>query len=341
MSSESRVLLLGPQRFRQTLGAAVRSLGVDGRVATVTAGWQEREGDDQELHYHLDGRSINLRLYQRAEEIFRRDPEFARGHSERQDQLKEMQEFYGLRLAHAMQAVIDLYRDDRSDHVVEAEREDAIEAVRELDRRHLERVRALHAEYEQRYRPWERDAIVQERQKLAEILAWTPVVAIAGGHVAVLLNRLRLLDLAGLLRGQPVIAWSAGAMAISDRVVLFHDTPPQGAGHAEVLDSGIGLAKGIVPLPHAWRRLRLDDPDRVLRFSRRFAPAQCVALDDGCCLEQAGSAWAGGEGCRVLAPDGSLAPIPRDAGEEAGIAGRDAHGVGGGGSSSGRGGTAR
>ncbi|MGH3193273.1 MAG: hypothetical protein ACRDPY_50885 [Streptosporangiaceae bacterium] len=53
-----RVILLGPQR-RPTVDAAVRLLGaavrllgaavLDGPLATVTAGWQEREADDQEL----------------------------------------------------------------------------------------------------------------------------------------------------------------------------------------------------------------------------------------------------------------------------------------------------
>jgi len=32
----------------------------------------------------------------------------------------------------------------------------------------------------------------------------------------------------------PVIAWSAGAMALSDRFVLFHYRAPLGPGHPEV-----------------------------------------------------------------------------------------------------------
>ena len=48
-----RIVLLGPQR-RPTLEGVARSLalagpGVSGPVATVTAGWQEREPDDGEL----------------------------------------------------------------------------------------------------------------------------------------------------------------------------------------------------------------------------------------------------------------------------------------------------
>jgi len=51
----SKVLLLGPQRFEPTLASAVRSLGIDGAIATVTAGWQERESEDDELREHVGG----------------------------------------------------------------------------------------------------------------------------------------------------------------------------------------------------------------------------------------------------------------------------------------------
>ena len=38
-----RTILLGPQRFQVTAPAALRSLGVDGPVATINSGWEERE----------------------------------------------------------------------------------------------------------------------------------------------------------------------------------------------------------------------------------------------------------------------------------------------------------
>jgi hypothetical protein len=67
-------------------------------------------------------------------------------------------------------------------------------------------------------------------------------------------------------------------MAVSDRVVLFHDDPPQGPGAAEVLDRGLGLCADVVPLPQPETRLRLDDAERVSVLARRFAPARCIAL---------------------------------------------------------------
>ena len=59
MSAE-RVTWLGPQRRDPTLAAALQSLGLpaEARVATITAGWQEREDDDGELREHLGQRSV-------------------------------------------------------------------------------------------------------------------------------------------------------------------------------------------------------------------------------------------------------------------------------------------
>ena len=59
------VVLLGAQRFDPTLGEAVKDLGIKGRIATITAGWQEREEEDDDLEEHLAPLGItteNLRL---------------------------------------------------------------------------------------------------------------------------------------------------------------------------------------------------------------------------------------------------------------------------------------
>jgi hypothetical protein len=94
-----------------------------------------------------------------------------------------------------------------------------------------------------------------------------------------------------------VIAWSAGAMALADRVLLFHDRTPDGPSDAEFLDNGVGWLRGCVLLPHARRRLRTDDPSRMAELAARAAPARCVILDDGVRLD--------------LGPDGELPPDAR------------------------------
>ena len=84
---------------------------------------------------------------------------------------------------------------------------------------------------------------------------------------------------AGAAAAAPVIAWSAGAMALTDRIVLFHDRAPQGPGHPEVYGSGLSVLRDVVLLPHARARLLLDDAPRMAVFARRFAPARCVLLE--------------------------------------------------------------
>jgi hypothetical protein len=69
-------------------------------------------------------------------------------------------------------------------------------------------------------------------------------------------------------RPLPVFAWSAGAMAVTDRVVLFHDSPPAGPPATPRSSAhGLGLFPGVVALPHARRRLRLEGPRPRLRCS--------------------------------------------------------------------------
>jgi hypothetical protein len=86
-------------------------------------------------------------------------------------------------------------------------------------------------------------------------------------------------------------------MALTERVVLFHDHGPEGAREAEVFDRGLGRVSGVVALPHARRRLLLDDRERCAVLARRFVEQHCLLLDDGTAIE--------------LAPDGSLPPGAR------------------------------
>jgi len=288
-----RLTLLGPQRLAPTVAETLVSLAVpDGApVATVTAGWQEREPDDAELDQHLGGRTINLALYRRVEQVFAHDPELQRAFQDRQSRLKRMQALYRLRLDPALAACHALFEATGDDEPLSEEREAALEAVRELDRRHLERVRAVHLAFEERWRPGEREPLARERAQVAGLLQNVAALAIAGGHVAVLLNRLRLLDVGPQARSLTVVAWSAGAMAACDTVVLFHDNPPYGAGHPEAFEVGLALASGVLPFPHARHRLKLDDTRRVAIAARRFAPAACLPMDEHARIDWDGGRW--------------------------------------------------
>lgn len=279
------IAILGPQRFRPTVARTLDDLGVAGPVALVTAGWQERESEIDELRAHIDRPALNLELYRRADAALERDGELAAALRDKQSRLRQMQELYRLRLDHALDASRELMRRNGAADLLRAERRSAIRALRTLDDGHLRRVRAVHEEFDRRWRPAKRPAVARQREELTALLADCRALLVAGGHVAVLLNRMRLFELLTLLGKLPVVAWSAGAMALSDKLVLFHDSPPQGPGNAEVLDNGLGLAPGLVALPHAGARLRLDDPVRVSLLARRFAPAVCVALDPGSAAE--------------------------------------------------------
>src|SRR5207244_956803 len=135
-----------------------------------------------------------------------------------------------------------------------------------------------HAEFEARWSLKTRPSVARHRKEIARLVESCAAIAIAGGHVATLVNRLFLFGLGELAAGRIVFAWSGGAMAISERIVLFHDDPPQGPGASEVLDAGLGLVPGVVLLPQPEQRLELSRRDRVRSMARRFSPARCLAL---------------------------------------------------------------
>lgn len=279
------VVVLGPQVYQPFVGEEVQRQQLTGRIAMVTAGWQEDEPDDSALAEALAVPSVNLRLYARWEDVLTRDRELMEAHRRRQDQLVELQALYQMRLRPAMKVARQLIARRGPAEVLDPEREDAIDAIRRLDAHHLGRVVALRREFDERYQPHERPSVFEHRAEVARILAKCETVAIAGGHIVVLLNRLRMLLPLPALSKLNIIAWSAGAMALSERVVLFHDHPAQGVGDAELLDSGLGLVRDSVFLPHAKGRLRLKQAKRVSLMARRFAPALCYTLDSGDLLE--------------------------------------------------------
>jgi hypothetical protein len=272
------IVLLGAQRYDPTLGEAIAELGVTGKIATITAGWQEREDDDEDLKEHLQGRAINLGLHARGEDVFRKDKELLSAHRERQALLRHRQDFYRVRLEHALDAQHVIDQRAAPDDILDDEARTSIDAIRNIDALHLERCTRDRREFDARYKPLDRPAIVEHRAQLAAILDDCEAIAIAGGHVASLLNRLRLFGIAEYARGKTIFAWCGGAMAISERVVLFHDSPPQGPGAAEVLDAGLGFVGDVVVLPQPEFRLKLGDRARLKVMVRRFAPATCIAM---------------------------------------------------------------
>jgi len=272
------VALLGPQRFEPTVADAAKALGVTGPIALVTAGWQEREPEDDQLSEHLGGRTVNLDLHRRGDEVFRRDPEFRAAYRARQLRLRQLQDFYRIRLEHLIESARVISSRAAPAELLAEEKQTSVEAIRVLDRFHLQRCQSVRQEFVDDWAPGSRPVVAEHREQVAKLLSDCEALAIAGGHVASVLNRLWLFGLGELPRSMPILAWSAGAMAVTERVVLFHDSPPSGAPAAQLLSGGLGLVTGIVALPNPEQRLALDQPERVAMYARRFSAACCLAL---------------------------------------------------------------
>lgn len=274
-------ILLGPQSPASNLKQAIESINADGPVVAITAGWRDSEGEIDELR-EIVGRPLeNLMLYQRAEQVFGNEPALYELQRERQEKLKELQRLYRIRLSPTLAAARKLMRTRAEPELLKLEQRAAITQLRALDTHHLHRIRAIHLNFNQRRAELDVPQALAQRHEVHHLVKNAGLVLIAGGHVAVLLNRIRLFGLDQLLAHKPVIAWSAGAMAMSDRIVLFHHAAPQGKRDAELLDAGLGIVRRRVLLPHAATRLDWRNHKRMALFSRRFSPSTCCTLDNG------------------------------------------------------------
>jgi hypothetical protein len=270
----NRIVLCGPQG--DSAAGALRELGITGPVAVVTAGWQEREGEPLEL----GAPAIDLGLHGRAADVFATDHELHEAYRARQTRLKLMQDFYRVRLDHTWSAQRAISVRSAPADLLAEEYLASLDLIRQIDRDHLARCRAVQQAFDAAWGA-DRPALARHTDELREQLAPTQALVIAGGHVAVIVNRLRLFGVLELAGDRPIIAWSAGAMALTERIVLFHDDPPHGQAISEVLDAGLGAISDLVVLPDARTRLRLGDTTRVGELAQRYAPASCIAMDRG------------------------------------------------------------
>jgi hypothetical protein len=276
------VVLLGPRGL--DAGAALAELGIRDQVAFVTAGYQSDESNDDAIGAMTAALGVpvtNLRLHARAAEVFAADPEFHAAYQVRQNRYRNLQAFYRIRLEKADEAARMIAVRYVEPELLDQEDAESVEHLRRLDDAHLARCTAVRAAFDAEWPAAERPEIARHRRELSAALASCAALVIAGGHVASLLNRLVLFDVLGLAGDRPVIAWSAGAMALAERIILFHDYPPYGSDIAQVLEPGLGLVPGFVLLPDPRRRVRIDNRPGIARFARRMLPATCLALDHG------------------------------------------------------------
>lgn len=284
----------------------------------LTAGWRTDETDDEALRRYLGPDVAVLPIYTWFEVVMRELPALRSEYRARQDALVELRRLHRLRMQPALEVVHTFLGAERS----ELENEHmmlALEDVRRIDRQLLEYAAKIHARHATASEPWNTQPVVEKlRNRASEALRSARAVVLAGGHVAVLLNRLQFFGVDRVLRelgnqGRPIVAWSAGSMVLSDRIVLYYDDPPDGPAFPELLDYGFGLVQDVVVLPHARQRLRLDDPVRVASLAARFGPAPCLGLENGAWLVKQGDRWynrGAPDTALQLLPDGRVVPLP-------------------------------
>lgn len=302
-------IMLGPQSPVANINDAIELLTINGPVVSITAGWRDSEAETDELQSTI-GRPIeDLNLYRKAEEVFSSEPELHILQRQRQDTLAQMQRLYRIRLTSAMVAARKLMREKGNSDILRLEQRGAISQVRALDRHHVQRISATHRDFDARRAELQIPQAAELVQSLQNKVAESGLVLIAGGHVAVLINRIRLFRLVEVLAQKPIIAWSAGAMVLGEQIVLFHDDAPQGKRDPEVLDAGLGIVKNIIPLPHAKSRLDWSMRNRMALFSRRFAPAKCCTLDSGSMIQLDNSRMTSANLSSVITRAGRKKPV--------------------------------
>jgi hypothetical protein len=275
------IALLGPHGTTPDVGTVLADLGVRGPVAVVRAGYQERESDDAELVAAMGVPAINLTLHARGNEVFKTAREFTEDYQARQQRLRHMQAFYRTRLEGTEEAAKKISVRYVEPELLEQEEKVSVDQFRHMDNDHIERCTAVKAAFHRRWPAESVEILARHRREVRELMLTADALVITGGHVASLLNRLELFDVLDAAGERPIIAWSAGAMVLTDRIVLFHDYPPYGSDIAQLLDAGAGLVPGYVVLPDPKRRINLDAKAGIQRFARRMAPATCVAMDHG------------------------------------------------------------
>jgi peptidase E len=285
------LLLLGPQRPNPNVDDALARVGGEGPVVTITAGWRLDEHEHGALHEVIGSDAVNLPLYQWFEECMEGMPDTRDVYKVRQSQLMRLKRVYRERLHRALEAVraLILQRDDHPE-ILNPQLEWALDDVRRIDQQFVDQSRAIFGAYPEVGRPWELDRVAERRQESAELLSSARAVVIAGGHVAVLRNRMMFFGIHQQLfqawaQHTGVVAWGAGSMLLTDRIVLFYDDPPDGPSHPEILDTGLALLQDTVLLPDAVKRLRLDDRMRVALLGGRFRPALTIGMENGAWLE--------------------------------------------------------
>jgi hypothetical protein len=153
------------------------------------------------------------------------------------------------------------------------------------------------------------------RAKLEQRILDADVVLFLGGSPERLLAPFRFFDLRPSLletlrRGATLVATSAGALVLCERMIVYDErNGDPDRRDFRLLDEGLGLVGGLQLLPHCMDRIQTDDADNLAYLARRFGTRICAGLNEESFLlvdmdGPSATSVGRGDGVYVFATDG-------------------------------------
>ncbi len=313
-----KIHILGPQRDHPNLSAVVDANLKNAKLAVVSAGWRHEESELRPMARDLRRPLSLLPLYLWFDELGQKEPELSKEHSERQKRIKTYKALYRKKLHMQLEYLSFVEKKwQKQPELYEEDYQEALQDVHRIDQAAIARLNQIRAQFPNLLEPWKHPSAQPFHEEIRTTLEQCDGLIIAGGHVAILRNRMFFFGFAELLHeflraGKQIICWSAGAMAMCEQIVLYYDDPPEGAGVAEILDTGMGILPGVTFFPHAAQRLRLTNPARVRALATRFHEQKCITLEVGAhLLYEQGSYQSLGmqSASSLLTPSGDITPL--------------------------------
>lgn len=242
-------------------------------------------------------------LYHRKQEVIKKTKEFyARKNNEflaiLRDQVRMMKEIFpetslaGILNYNVLHHSRDLTGFDERElfhHYCCQDLQDTMSKIIENDQLMLRICGEIEGYFRDRSRVDEHPVYIAMRDEFRNRILSANSIFLFGGHMPVLLNRLKFFDLRdafreALCRGTNFYTVSAGSMALADKVIVYDDFGHAAeGGHGrefEFFDKGLGLVTKVAIFPHCMDRIQTDDPDNLSYLANRFSSGVCVGLNE-------------------------------------------------------------
>jgi hypothetical protein len=151
------------------------------------------------------------------------------------------------------------------------------------------------------------------RGRLEERILQANAILLFGGRLDLLLDALRFFRLRDVLaealrRGAQIVAMSAGAMVLCERVIVYDDLAVTRRDF-QLYDRGLALVRDLQLFPHCMERIQTDDRDNLAYLARRFRHHVCVGLNQRSFLlleldPRRATSFGDGDGVYVFDPEG-------------------------------------